>query len=133
MNNEEPIFDPKAPLLDMRRKEWVRLDTGRVCVWEMEAADTLFIVEHSLRPGREKTTLAATDAMLWRVLVSCYNGAEPGAGRIFEITDLPRIQRLRKTEWDRLLAAIERVNGTDAEEVPLLQDFTAAAPGGNRR
>jgi hypothetical protein len=130
----EPLFDAKAPVLDQRRKEWVSLDTGRLCVWEMEAADTLFIVEQSVRPGRERTsTLSATEAMLWRVLVSCYSGDQEGATRIFDITDLPRIKRLRKTEWDRLLAAIERVNGTDAEEVPDLKDFTPAAPGGNRR
>ncbi len=76
---------------------------------------------------------ASVDAMLWRVLVSCYKGEHAGAERVFDMTDLPRIQHLRKSEWDTLLAAIERVNGLDSEEVPLLKDFTSAAPGINRR
>src|SRR6266568_5081224 len=130
----EPLFDAKAPVLDQRRKDWVSLDQGRLCVWEMEAADTLFIVERSLRPASDrKAELAASDAMLWRVLVSCYKGDQAGAQRVFGVEDLPRIQRLRKAEWDRLLAAIERVNGLAPEEVPALQDFTPAAPGGKRR
>jgi len=135
--SEEQLFDAKAPLIDRRRKEWVSLDAGRVCVWEMEAADTLFIVERSLRPaapGAAPSAMAASvDAMLWRVLVSCYKGEHAGAERVFDMTDLPRIQHLRKSEWDTLLAAIERVNGLDSEEVPLLKDFTSAAPGINRR
>src|SRR6266478_6009354 len=97
---DQPLFDAKAPLIDQRRKEWVSLDSGRLCVWEMEAADTLFIVERSLRPSSDqKQQLSAGDAMLWRVLVSCYKGDQPGAQRVFDVTDLPRIQRLRKAEW----------------------------------
>lgn len=130
----ETPFDPKAPVLDARRRERVDLDTGFLWVWEMEAADTLFIIERSLRPGgADKPQMAASDAMLWRVLVSCYQTGEPGAARVFEITDLGRIQKLRKAEWDRLLEAIERVNGLDAEEVPRLKDFTPAVSGTNRR
>jgi len=134
--SEEPLFDAKAPVIDQRRKEWVSLDAGRLCVWEMEAGDTLFIVERSMRPGREReglTAAVASDSMLWRVLVSCYKGEQAGAERVFDITDLPRIQHLRKTEWDKLLAAIERVNGLDEGEVPALKDFTPAPPGGKRR
>jgi hypothetical protein len=133
---EQALFDAKAPVLDMRRKEWVSLDSGRLCVWEMEAADTLFIVERSMRPvtsGQQPKIAASVDAMLWRVVVSCHKGEEAAAERVFDITDLGRISKLRKTEWDRLLGAIERVNGLDAEEVPKLLDFTPAAPGGNRR
>lgn len=127
-------FDAKAPVLDNRRRERVDLDSGFLWVWEMEAADTLFIVERSLRPGQEKAPqIAAGDAMLWRVLVSCYKTGEPGSDRVFDITDLPRIQKLRKTEWDKLLEAIERVNGLDAEEVPKLKDFTPVVSGSNRR
>jgi hypothetical protein len=131
---EEPLFDAKAPVIDRRRKEWISLDSGRLCVWEMAAADTLFIIEQSVRPGRDRPLVPiAGDAMLWQVVVSCYKGDQPGAERVFQITDLARIQQLRKSEWDRLLAAIERVNATDAAEVERLQDFTPAAPGGNRR
>jgi hypothetical protein len=132
MMDKQPLFDAKAPVVDMRRKEWVSLDTGRLCVWEMEAADTLFIVERSLRPGQKDGRLSAGDAMLWRVLVSCYKGEETEAERVFDITDLPRIQRLRKAEWDKLLEAIERVNGLDPAEVPDLEAFTPALPGGKR-
>src|SRR5436190_6655348 len=109
MSQEQPLFDAKAPIEDHRRREWVSLDAGRLCVWELEAADLLFIVENAARgPGDAKARVNSTDGVLWRVLVSCYKGEEPGAQRVFDITDLPRIQKLRKTEWDKLLAAIER-------------------------
>lgn len=129
--SEAPLFDPDAPVTDERRKEKVTLDRGYVWVWELDAADYLFISERTLRPDGSAGN--PVDRVLWRILVSCYKGDQPGAERVFGMQHLPRLQKLRGVELARLLAAIERVNGLDAEEVPRLMDFTAAAAATSSR
>lgn len=125
----EPIFNPKAAATAPRRHEWVRLYAGRVCVQEMTAADTLFVLERAQRLGAGHG-ISGTEIMLWQVVVSCYDGPGPEAKRIFEITDLAVVQGLRNSDWQRLQQAIERVNMLEDAEVAALEDFTAAA-GGN--
>jgi hypothetical protein len=122
--SDRTIFNPQAPFLDTLRREWVELDGGWVCVREMQAADSLFIMEHSSRPGRNE--LDMTRYRIWRIVVSCYKGEEPGAERTFGLTDLDRVQKLRAAEWAKLIEAIDRVNGLADEEVSAAQDFTEA-------
>jgi hypothetical protein len=122
------LFNPKEPVLDQRRREWVELDNGWVCVWEMDFADTLFVRDQSLRPGPGGGQTVGNDAVLWQILVSCHAGEESGSPRTFEVTDFPRIQKLRSAESGELLKAIERVNGLRDEEVSALKSFTPPPP-----
>ena len=128
-----PIFNPKLPRADHRRGEWVDLDTGRVYVREMNARDSLFVLEHSQRQGPPGTPagLNIGNLQTWQIIVSCYQGEESQAGRIFEITDVEAIQSLRAAEWRKLLEAIERVNALSDAEVSDLEGFTAAGRDGS--
>lgn len=125
---DEKIFNPKEPWIDRRRYEWVQLDAGRVCVRELTAADSLFVMQQSTRPAMagRAAQMDNSQAMLWQIQASCYNGHEESSQLIFDITDLPVIQRLRQSEWGKLVAAIERVNALADEEVERLEDFTRA-------
>lgn len=129
----ETIFDPKAPREDKRRCERVELDGGVVYVKEMQAADSLFCLEHSVRPspGPGGQSIDVGGMQIWQVVVSCYRGPEPDAGRVFEITDVHCIRELRNSDWRRLQDAIERVNGLAESEVAAAQDFTGAARDGS--
>ena len=128
----EPLFDPKIPHEQQLRHEWVSLDGGRVCVREMTAADNLFVMERSTRlgTGPQEMRIDAGSIQMWQVVVCCYKSPEPDSERIFDITDLPVIQKLRNAEWRRLQEAIERVNALADSEVSALQDFTAAPEDG---
>ncbi len=121
-----PIFNPKLPRADHRRGEWVELDTGRVYVREMNARDSLFVLEHSQRQGGPGgLSLSLSHMQTWQIIVSCYDGEAMDAKRIFDITDIEVIQSLRAVEWRRLLDGIERVNALSDQEVTAIEDFTA--------
>lgn len=120
----EPIFDPAAPDLEPRQKEWVSLSKGRLCVWELDANDLFFIAERCARPG--SPIHSRSDEQLWKVLVSCYRGEEEGSARVFDVTQLGEIGRLKFRDLAKILGAIDRVNGTAPEEVAEAERFTAA-------
>lgn len=125
--SERKIFRPGATLIE-RRKEWVALPDGfEVWVWELTVAESAQITDRSKRPaidprgGHDTATMIALQVML-----SCYDGDEPGAKRIFGDADFSAIYELPFRVFDALLSAINRVNGKDAVEAELLRDFTAA-------
>jgi hypothetical protein len=131
--SEVPIFDPKASHEQRLQHEWVTLDHGRVCVREMTTADNLFVLERSTRQGGAagEMRVDAGGIQLWQVVVCCYNGPGADAQRIFDITDIPVIQKLRNADWRKIQDAIERVNSLADEEVAALQDFTPAGADGS--
>jgi len=132
MSDTNGIFNPKAEWQDRRRSEWVTLDAGRVCVVEMRASESLFVLEHASRPGAPQALAVDGQAvMLWQIVVSCYDGPGPQAKRIFGPEDIPAIQRLRAAEWRRLLDTIERVNALSDTEAQATTDFTAAGADGS--
>jgi len=94
----------------------------------MMASDKLFVLERSQRPSGPGgvPSIDSGSVLLWQVVVSCYTGPTAEAARVFEMTDIPVIQKLRGRDWDRLIAAIERVNSLADEEVAALEDFTPA-------
>ncbi len=127
---EEKVFDPKSQQADQRRAEKVHLDGGVVWVKEMQAADTLFCLQHSTRQGADQAmSLDMGGLQIWQVVRSCYRGPEPEALPVFDVTDVPVIQRLRAEEWNMLRDAINRVNGLAKSEVAALKDFTPAPEG----
>lgn len=133
MSDETPIFNPKLPRADHRRGEWVELEDGRLYVREMNARDSLFVLEHSQRPAGPGQGMGLNLGSLqtWQIVVSCYNGEGPEARRIFDITDVEAIQSLRSAEWRKILDAVERVNALSDQEVSDLADFTAAGAAGS--
>jgi hypothetical protein len=96
----------------------------------MTAADALFCNEHSLRRGGGPADMQLDMSALaiWQIMRSCYRGREPQASLIFEVSDMPAVQRLRAEEWNRLRDAINKVNGLAEAEVSALRDFTEAPP-----
>jgi len=129
---ERKIFNPKEPQPDVRRWKWVELDNGWVVVKEMAASDTLFCLDHSARPmaGPAQFKLDMGGLQIWQVIMSCYRGPEADAPRVFEITDVPVVQKLRGEVWNRLRDAIDEVNGLSDSVVEEAQAFTEAAPAG---
>jgi len=127
-----PIFDPKLPRADHRRGEWVELDAGKVYVREMNARDSLFVLEHSQRQAPAgMPSLNVGNMQTWNIIVSCYRGPEKDAARIFEIGDIEAIHGLRAAEWRKLLDAIERVNALSEAEVQEIEDFTLPGRDGS--
>lgn len=135
MEETIPLFDPKEPLSTELNHEWVVIGEGkkrrRLCVREMEAGDSFFIEDRLARPGGAPAALS--DRLVWPIVVSCYNGDGPEAERIFGMDNLQVIPKLKVQDIKKILAAIARVNGTEAEEIPRLQDFTGAVGATNSR
>ena len=131
--SERKLFNAKEPVEDHLRKKWVELDTGWVSVWELEFSDMMFIKDQSVRLGPGGAETPSPDAVMWQILVSCHLGDQAGSPRAFEITDLPRIQKLRSGEYQKILLAMQEVNSLNEQEVNALKDFTPARPGGKAR
>lgn len=122
---ERTIYRPgNAPA---RRKEWVSLKGGDVCVWELTVADMAQIMERSARPpidprgGNDSAAL-----LLYQIFFACYDGEEEGAKRIFGEGDLPQIGALTVSEMEAVMGAINRTCGKDAGQEELLEGFTRA-------
>jgi hypothetical protein len=61
--------------------------------------------------------------ILMQIAASCYAGEEPGSARIFSDLDLEKVGMLTLQEMVLIMAAVQRVNGTDATEQEVLRDF----------
>jgi hypothetical protein len=135
-NGSEPkLFDIQALENVTYNSEWVTLSQGQLCVRELSAADKLFVMERSQRPTAPgaSPTIDAGSVLMWQIIVSCYDGPGKEARRVFEMKDLPLLQQMRGTDWERLIAAIERVNAVADTEVSAREAFTtlpaASFPG----
>lgn len=129
--SERTIYKPGAAA-SQRRREWVSLPSGDICIWELTVADSTQIVERAARPEIDpRGGCSPAKSVAMQILLSCYDGEEDGAGRIFEERDLAAIYALPFGEFDLLLQAINRVNGKSATELERLRDFTAATQAPN--
>jgi hypothetical protein len=124
--SERTIYKP-GNAESKRRREWVTLPGGDICVWELTMSESAQIVERSARPAIDPRggQVPATFVAL-QILFCCYDGEEDNAKRIFSEADLLAIYCLPFSEFDLLLGATNRVNGKDATELERLRDFTAA-------
>lgn len=125
---EPPILDPKSLTnTDRRRKEWVTLPGGRVCIWELTMPDGQWVLDRSLRPredprgGRDPVVAGA-----FEVIASCYDGDGPNAKRLFQEADIALVMGFTHAEFQILDAAIGRVNFLTRDEADELEDFTQA-------
>lgn len=125
------IYEPGVSQPE-RRREWVSLPGGDLCVWELTVADSAQILEKSQRPdldprgGHDKAR-----AMAVQVMLSCYDADTPPANRIFSDADFGAVYMMPFREYDLLIQAINRVNGKSPEEQEALRDFTTAAEAQN--
>jgi hypothetical protein len=111
-------------------KEWVPLDGGEVCVWEMTAAEMLSLGQQSARPSMDpRGGVDTTTAALLLAAFCTHAGEEIDSPRIWEQLQVLEIQSLRGEEFTRLQEAIQRVNGTAKEAVEGVRDFTTAPEG----
>lgn len=125
---ERKIFRPGAEPPAAPRFEWVEFENGCwVCVRGMTAADAIRITERSERPKIDPQGGHSKGRMVQlQIVASCYDGEGPEAKPIFTEADFVAINALSFQDFDRLLGAINRVNGKDATETELLRDFTTA-------
>mgnify|MGYP001609220207 CR=1 FL=1 len=127
MADRRPYRVP-TPETVQRRKEWVSLDGGDVCVWEMTVVESLMVAEHAARPpGHPLGGADPKELGIWKVIASVYDTDQPGAQQVF-VANPKAIGSLRLEEFARLSQAIGRVNGDFPEEEEALRDFTPA-PG----
>lgn len=133
--SEHRPFNKQEAGQSRRRFEWVSLDAGDICIRELTVKETIALTERSSRPSIDpRGGVDPGEAVLWQILLSCYDGEGDDARPIFSDTepaDIRTIYGLRAEEFNRLLMAINRVNGQDATEADLLRDFTAARQGAN--
>lgn len=116
------IFDPNEPT--ERRKEWVTLSNGkRLCVWEMMAADTLRIIDRSTMQG-VAGQISEGDAIVWKVMYSCFNGEDAQAKPIFTEETVLSVYRLKTIDLHSILAVIAKLSGLDSEVKEARANFT---------
>lgn len=111
-----------------RRQEPVELDGGTVWVREEIVACHLETLQLAQRPAidpRGGVDLGA--AITWQILFSLYEGPEPEAKRVFDESEISLIYRFRREEFDRITAAMRRVNGETEEETQAWEAFTGAS------
>jgi hypothetical protein len=117
-------------LTGIRRKEWVTLENGvPVCVWEMTVAESAQLAEFSQRPDALGGTIDMQEALIWQIALVSFDGDEEGVSRrIFPDSQVTRIKGMRHTDFQRIVHASARVNGSEAERLEDLQSFTKARP-----
>lgn len=118
------LFDPND--LPARQKEKVTLSNGRyLWVWDMDAASWLQGTERAIiRSGPRAGQQSVADLLVWRVMVSCYSSEGPEARRLFSEQEIMQIYRLPSRDFQLIIAAMDRVNGTDPETGEAMEAFT---------
>lgn len=132
---DEPLFDREKALACEPRTEWVSTSCGRICVRAMRMSEYFQLSERSQRPKIDpRGGIDTNEAVLWQILLSCYQGEDPNAPPTFSADspeDIRAIYSLKTQDGLKILGAINRVNGVDASEGELLRDFSAARRGAN--
>lgn len=122
--SDDPIFS--ATGLEPK-KEWIRLEGGRLCLWELTLATASLVYEYSARPsidprgGNDKG-----EAAIWEIALSCYDGEGSDAKRIWPDEKVHEIRSLPERVCGPLLSAINRLNGKDPTEAEIREDFIRA-------
>lgn len=119
-----PIYKPKAPGEERRRKQWVDLDGGRVCVWSLTVAELGQAMLRAERPSAMGGGLDTTATLAGYIQQSCHAGEEPDAPLIF--TDTQPVYRLSLQEMTALMAAVNRLNGMEDIGFTDLRSFFGA-------
>jgi hypothetical protein len=116
-----------------RRKEWISLPDGDLCIWSMRMREFSRVTDLSTRPpedprgGRDEK-----EFILWSIALSAYDGDGDDAKRIWPDDQAHRLWELSAADFDLIWRAVNRVNGTDPTSEERLRDFTRATAGRSR-
>jgi hypothetical protein len=120
----------KAYQIRTRRKEWISLDGGDICIWEMRMQDFTLLSEYCTRPPEDpRGGVDQQEALLWQVALCCYDGEGEDAERIWPDARVREILDMPNADFDRLILEINRVNGKLARQEEIWRDFTPPAQG----
>lgn len=112
-----------------RRKEWIELSGGTLCLWSFRAADVNLIGEYSTRPAEDpRGGIDTLEASIWQIAFACYDGDGPDAKRLWPDLKAYEIRDMPADDWEALVLAINRLNGKDATSQEVMRDFTPAEP-----
>ncbi len=118
------VYNPALRQEVQRRFEWVPVDDGEICVWEMTVNETLSLVSNSMRPPEwPGSPVDEQSAILWQIMLSCYDDEPPTGKRMFQDHQADDVGRLKHHEYRDLMAAIGRMNGTGDNNLEGLNDF----------
>lgn len=122
-------FDKAKLAHPNRRIERVELDAGEVWVKELTCAETAQLMERAARPKIDpRGGVDPAASVIWQIILSCYEGEDKDARRVFGDGDEHLLYNLRMEEMARLNAAINRVNGQSETEVQALTSFFGPTP-----
>lgn len=114
------------------RKERVFISAGPLWVWELLTDDWTMIHRRATRPAEHP--LGGTDeyaAVMAQIQFSCHLSDDEKSPLMFLDEKGPvRIGKLKKSDFETIMAAFHRVNGTDPSEVEEEKAFFAATEDG---
>lgn len=124
---ERKIYRPGAEPPE-RRFEWVELERGWVCLWDLRLAESVRITDQCTLPEKLGGGESRGRAVALQILYSCYDGepSKPGVSRIWKDHELGDVYLLSFVDMRRLGEAIQRLNGQTATEAEIVRDFTPA-------
>lgn len=107
------------------RKEEVAIDAGILWVWELQTGEWAAIRQNSARPSVDPRGGFDDDQVLInQILFSCRAGEAEGSPLVFGDDKGPgRIRKLRRHDFQAIMDAFNRVNGTEASEVEEARGF----------
>ena len=116
-----------------RRKVAVEnLRGGSLWVWELSFDELTKLARLATRPAIDpRGGVDEEEAMLWKIALSCYDGEEETAARVFPDARVHQIRRIPEGDLDRINAAMNAVNSEGAREELRLRDFTPPGPEPN--
>lgn len=128
MAKQRRIFSPDRQR--ERKKEWISLPDGDLCIWSMRMREFSRVTDLSTRPqedprgGRDEK-----EFILWSIALSAYDGDGEAAKRIWPDEKVHELWDLSAADFDQIWRAVNRVNGTDTTAQERLRDFTKATAG----
>lgn len=133
MSEQREIFRPGIDTTE-RRKEWVCLIPAQdekpekgVWVWGLATCDSLSIIERSTQGGvAEASGISKARQLQLQIMLSCFDGDQPGACRVFTDADVAPINEGSWEAFSQIVIAIAQVNGQSESEADALRDFSPA-------
>ena len=110
-----------------RKKEWVHLSGGDLCLWSFTMAEQTAIEEYSMRPPEDpRGGYDLSEASLWQIAFAAYDGDGDDAKRVWPDLKVYEIRSMPAGDFRQLIIAINRLNLMDADGEAELRDFTPA-------
>ena len=128
MSQRRAFKQNKADIRSRLKKEWVSLEDGDVCVWELTTAEASFLAERSRRPSIDtRGGMDQTMATAWLISLSVHHGDEADSPRVWDDITYQDALLLRARDANKITEAFSRVNGTSDEALEAASDFFGAA------